>query len=605
MIIPMPPLGSASGPAAVAPLARSLFLRREAVALSRSGQFEAAERAWRDVLHGASDDAEAAHELGEVLVALGRHGDAATSFERALHYDPKIRRSKLALGRAVLTAGRPADARHVFEDMLVRDPQDAEALTGQASCLRALGRQEAALDVADRALGLAPQSAEAGLEKARILADLKRPEEAIDLLEAISTGQGDHLDAALLLARLHQEAKNHGRAAELFRKVVAARPNDADAWQALACALRSTGAWGESVEAFRRAVTLKPVFAVAYANMALVLADLGRLDEAVQSIDRALSIEPDSRNSRFIKGCIHLTRGEFTPGWEGYEHRFSKDGQKGMREDVHAAPWCGEPLAGRSILVLGEQANGDYFQFARYLPALAAMGARVSFFVPGRLKRLFSSLNAEVEVIDGLHGGLRFDYQCHLMSLPHRFHLLGQAVPTEPWLRAEPELRETWRSRIGTHGFKVGVAWQGSNNDGRSFRAHHLQALAAMPGARLISLHRQDAAELASDLAVETLGKDFDAGDDGFIDAAAVVAEMDLIVSCDTSLAHLAGALGQPAWIALNIAPEWRWRRETSQTLWYPRARLFRQRSPQDWDQVFRDMAPELAGMTAQKKPGI
>lgn len=599
MIIPMPPLGPASDRAAVAPLARSLVLRREAIALSRSGQFEAAERAWRDVLHGASDDAEAAHELGEVLAALGRHGDAAASFERALHYAPEARRSKLALGRAVLASGRPADARHVFEDMLVRDPQDTEALTSQAASLRALGRQEAALDVADRALRLTPQSVEAGLEKARSLADLKRPGEAIDLLEALHTQHGDHLEATLLLARLHQEAKNHGRAAELFRKVVAAKPGDADTWQTLACALRSIGAWGESVEAFRRAVTLKPVFAVAYANMALVLADLGRLDEAVQSIDRALSIEPDSRNSRFIKGCIHLSRGEFTPGWEGYEHRFSKDGQKGMREDVHAAPWCGEPLAGRSILVLGEQANGDYFQFTRYLPALAAMGARVSFFVPGRLKRLFSGLSAEVELLDGLHGSLRFDYQCHLMSLPHRFHLLGQAVPTEPWLHAEPELRETWRGRIGPNGFKVGVAWQGSNNDARSFSAHHLQALAAVPGVRLIGLHQQDAAKLPPDLAVETLGEGFDSGDDGFIDAAAAIAAMDLIVSCDTSLAHLAGALGQPTWIALNIAPEWRWQRGTSQTPWYPRARLFRQRTYQDWDQVFRDMAQGLMETTA------
>lgn len=604
MIIQMPPLGPASSQAAVAPLARSLVLRRDAVALSRSGQLEAAERAWHDVLHAASDDAEAAHELGEVLAALGRHGDAVASFERALHYAPETRRSKLALGRAVLASGRAADARHIFEDMLVRDPADAEALTGQAASLRALGRPDAALGVADRALALAPQSAETGFEKARILADLKRPDEAIDLLEAICLLQGDHLDAAQLLARLHQEANNHERATELFRKVVATRPDNADAWQSLACALRSIGAWGEAVDAFRRAVTLKPVFAVAYANMALVLADLDRLDEAVQSIDRALSIEPDSRNSRFIKGCIHLSRGEFGPGWEGYEHRFSKDGQKGMREDMHAAPWCGEPLAGRSILVLGEQANGDYFQFTRYLPALVAMGARVSFFVPGRLKRLFSGLNAEVDVIDGLHGGLRFDYQCHLMSLPHRFDLLGQAIPTEPWLRAEPELQETWRGRIGSHGFRVGVAWQGSNNDTRSFSARHLQGLATVPGVRLISLHRPDMAELPSGLAIETLGADFDAGEAGFVDAAAAMIAMDLVVSCDTSLAHLAGALGKATWVALNVAPEWRWQRGTSRTPWYPRARLFRQKSPQDWDQVFETIASDLAQLAAhQSRP--
>jgi hypothetical protein len=253
-------------------------------------------------------------------------------------------------------------------------------------------------------------------------------------------------------------------------------------------------------------------------------------------------------------------------------------------------------------MVLGEQANGDYIQFVRYLKPLAEMGATVHFFAPKRLLRLLSSLPASVTWHHVLPHGIRFDYQIHLMSLPGRFHEMGLPIPVEPYLAAEPERVERWQKRIGTDGFRIGVAWQGGVYDGvastRSFALENLVPLARIPGVRLISLQIGKGTEqidaVPQGLTLETPGPDFDTGEDGFIDTAAVMACMDLIVSCDTSLAHLAGALGRPLWLALNNSPEWRWQRNRSDSYWYPTARLFRQTTRGEWDGVFHRMADEL-----------
>jgi len=587
-------------------LAPALRLRQEAALLSSAGEHEQAVDAWRAALNANPGDARTAYELGLSLVASGRHGEAVAAFERALLHEPDGRASKLALAYAFANSGRAAEARNSFDDLLIRKPDDAEALAGKAASLRHLGQHEAALMLAERAAGIDPGNAEALLEQGRALLELKRLPEAIPVLEALSRQHPEHNEAAQHLARAYQQDKRFLEAAELFRKVAAARPNDPFVWHDLANALQGAKASPEALDAFRRALALKPGFAAAYANMALALADLDRLDEAMHAVDLALSIEPDSHTVLFLRANLLLMRGEYREGWKAYEDRFFRDGPRGLREDIHAAPWHGEPIEGRSILVLGEQANGDYIQFSTWVKALTDRGAKVAFFVPARLARLLSTLPGDVRVIEGLDSSMRFDFQCHLMSLPHRLGLLGvHDVPTEPWLHAEPELVAHWRSRIGPDGFRVGVAWQGSNNDARSFNPLHLAPLARIPGVRLISLHTEKAVPAASfppGFAIESLGAEFDDGADGFIDTAAAITALDLVISCDTAIPHLAGALGKPAWIALNNAPEWRWRRGVDRAVWYPKARLFRQATRMDWDGVFRRISEELAGLVAARR---
>ena len=348
---------------------------------------------------------------------------------------------------------------------------------------------------------------------------------------------------------------------------------------------------------------IQPACAAAYCNMALALMSLGRLDEGIEACRRAIFLEPGSAVATFNLGCLQLAAGNFQEGWENYESRRLEPGKKWAHEDIGAAPWTGEPLHGKSILVLCEQGNGDQIQFARYVVALLDLGATVTFLTPKRLHRLFSTLSVRITLIDNVLPGSHFDFQCSLMSLPLCFERLRLPIPTLSYLFAEPDRIARWRNQIGDHGFRVGVVWQGNrypSGDGfRPFPLSALRPLSALPNVRLVSLQinegRDQIATLPAGMNIEELGPDFDAGDDAFVDSAAVMNVLDLVVTCDTSLAHLAGALHRPVWIALNESPEWRWQRNRSDSIWYPTARLFRQSNRADWDGVFSRMALELA----------
>jgi hypothetical protein len=213
------------------------------------------------------------------------------------------------------------------------------------------------------------------------------------------------------------------------------------------------------------------------------------------------------------------------------------------------------------------------------------------------------SLVPPVEILPWQTAPDQFDLHMPLMSMAMAFGTRPGNIPTNtPYLSAEPALVEKWRQRIGAHGFKIGICWTGSSNTGmgvdRSFPLAELAPVAALPGVRLISLQKEDGlgqlADLPAGMAVETLGEDFDAGDNAFVDTAAAMHAVDLVISCDTSVAHLAGALARTCWTALKHQPEWRWIQEDETMPWYPDMRLFRQTSGGDWGSVFGAMAARL-----------
>jgi tetratricopeptide (TPR) repeat protein len=591
----------APGSSVAAPLPAQALWQR-AVALSQGGDHAAAVGAWRDVLRANPADADAAHELGRALLALARREEAIEAFERALHYAPDALDPKIGMGQAQLALGRPADARYTFEDVVAIAPERPEAIAGLAAALRATGKAEAALRIVENGAKAVPGNAEIMLEQGQCLIALKRDEEATAMLAEACKAHPGHVELGLALGARYQAAERWRDGMPVLRKVVDQRPDDPTVWFNYAVCCRGAGEYGDAATALRHSILLKPASAAAYAMLALVLYDLERFDEAIAAANSALAIEPDSGGVHFNKGIIHLTRGEWEPGWEGYECRWSKNRTRGARDDILAAPWCGEPIEGKSILLLGEQANGDYLHFARYAKALAALGAKVSFLAPKRLARLLRSLG-DVEILADLTPGRRHDYQCHLLSVPLRLHRMGVPIPTDPYLAAEPTLVERWRDRIGSHGFRIGIAWQGTDYGGktgsRSYALSNAQHLAALDGVRLISLQigkgTEQIAALGGVMTVEELGGEFDTGGDAFVDTAAVMESLDLIVTCDTSIAHLAGAMHRPAWVALVKNAEWRWQRDVERSVWYPSARLFRQTTPGDWDAVFRTMGSALA----------
>ena len=563
---------------------------------------------WRELVQTYPKDVQAMNELGGVLVEAGRFQEGLQWFQRTLGIRPDLTGAQINVGVALCRLGRFDEAVSNLKHAIESSPDDATACFNLGLALKSLQRLDEALTWLRRASRLRPSHRDSTLELGRVLQALKRNDEAIQAYQLAHSLKPDCPETLLNLGTLLQETRHFQEAAAAFQKVVSLDPNHFDGWHGLGTALLGAKRHSESLAAFRRAIVLKPGSAAAYCNMSLALMDLDRLEEAIDACRKATFIEPGSGVATFNLGCMLLAAGNFHEGWEAYDYRFA-GANRWLLESANAAPWTGEFLHNKTILIIGEQGNGDHLHFCRYLTKLSDLGASVFYIAPTRLCRLLGTLPGSIKLIAEIRENSHFDFQCPLMHLPGLFNRLGYPMPTTtPYLTAEPERVERWKNHIGDNGFRIGIVWQGHNYDGdaRSYRLHGLRPLVKIPGVRLISLQIKGGVEqlnnLPSDMHVETL-PDFDLGEDGFLDFAAVVEVVDLVITCDTSMAHLAGALGRPVWIALNETSEWRWQRQGSNSIWYPTARLFRQKTKGDWDKVFLDMAEALTHLL-QKDPG-
>jgi tetratricopeptide (TPR) repeat protein len=358
----------------------------------------------------------------------------------------------------------------------------------------------------------------------------------------------------------------------------------------------------EAARILARAHAREPSDPGTLVNLSSVLRDQGRLAEAEARLAAAARLAPADPRVRYNRGLLRLLLGRFEAGWPEWEDRFRAGAvpDRGLRAPI----WRGEKLVGRRLLIYAEQGLGDTIQFCRFgFPT----DGTVTLEVQPRIARLLRSLRNAPPIVSVGETLPPFDLVCPLMSMPAILGTTEATVPADiPYLAAEPDLAARWRARLGGHGFRIGIAWQGNptrrEDNGRSIPLAHYLSLASVPGTRLISLQKDAGAEqLAPGMAIETLGPDFDAGPDGFIDAAAVMANLDLVITSDTAIAHLAGALGRPTWVALKAVPDWRWMLERTDTPWYPTMRLFRQATRDAWGPVFAAMQDALTPLAAAR----
>jgi tetratricopeptide (TPR) repeat protein len=501
-------------------------------------------------------------------------------------------------------------------------------------------RRDEAIRLIDEALRLKPDFAAALCMGGYILGECGKPAPALRFYR-----RALELDASLTVAHLNAgkllfAERRFTEALASFEAATALQPDDPDAWSSRAGALRELGRLEESLEAARRALFLRQDFpeasinlgnallkldraeealnaylqagaaaprsATALCGQALALRSLGRFSEALAKFEAAEAL--GSREARAGKGCLLLTLGDFERGLEGYEARWLKGKSLGQALGTRFETWRGPGRPGERVLVLNDHGLGDTIQFFRYLPLMKAAGIDAAFACPPRMRRLFSS-KTTVRFADS-PGQDEFDAQIAISSLPHAFGTRLDTIPAAaPYLCAEPPLREMWAQRIGLDGFKIGIVWQGNPDPeadrARSMPLQDLAPLAEVAGVRLISLQKGAGEEqlslLPPSMRVETLGADFDAGPDAFVDTAAAIASLDLVVTCDTSIAHLAGALAAPVWVALKSDAEWRWLTGRADSPWYPTMRLFRQSRRGVWSDVFEAMAREVAGLAERR----
>ncbi len=384
-----------------------------------------------------------------------------------------------------------------------------------------------------------------------------------------------------------------------LRRALDLKPDYADAHSNLGNVLQEQGQLDLAVASYRQALQLKPAYFDALNNLGNALRAQGKLTESVASYEQALEVKPDNPQVRMSRALCWLQMGDFERGWAEYEWRLKcrEFSIPAFRQPL----WDGSPLDGRPILLYADHGLGDAIQFIRYAPMVKARGGRVIVACRQPLARILATCAGIDQVF--AEGSLlpEIAFYAPLMSLPRILGTSLASVPAEvPYLTADTALVNQWHDELGPGGgFRVGIAWQGNpryrRDHQRSFRLAQLEPLAQVAGVRLFSLQKgvgtDEIAELAGRFAVSDLGGRFT----DFTDTAAVMRNLDLVITLDSSLAHLAGALGAPTWVAVPVASDWRWLIDREDSPWYPTMRLFRQKRWGDWDEVFSRMAVVLA----------
>ena len=522
------------------------------------------------------DFVEAHNNFGCLLLSLGRTPEANECFRAAVVVNPKDLRALANLGNALLKASEPLQAAECLERALSIRPDDPLALCNLGMVRLAQGKYQDAADLFTRVI-------------------------AIDSTLA---------DAHYGLGSARRKSRRFFQALASFDHGIALAPNPGG-YLERGDVLIELGRTGDALGNYEQALALRPGSATAWHGRGFALELLGRTDEALDSYQRALSLEPNLAQARWNLGLLRLLLGDFRTGWALFESRFDLDNRKIAPARVLDCPrWRGtESLPGKRILVYpdpGETGLGDTIQFCRYVKMLDAAGAEVMFEVEPRMKALLTSLLPGSRLIvpgDPL-GAL--DYHCPLMSLPFAFGTMADSIPAEPsYLKAEPERIARWAHRLPeTAGLRIGIVWRATAKHetvtlaGRSIHLQQLELLFVHRDIVLVALQKGDGTEELEHVTfrdrIVSFGDALDEGSDAFLDTAAIMMNLDLVITVDTSVAHLAGALGVPVWVALKTPCDWRWQRDRLDCPWYPTMRLFRQRSPRDWSTVIEHMASRL-----------
>jgi tetratricopeptide (TPR) repeat protein len=550
------------------------------------------------------DDPGVRLNLGRAWRALGRLDAAEQQFRRAAAAVPALPQAHLFLGNLCRETGRLAEAIDSFRRAIAVEPRYADAHWNLGNALRQAGQNDAALASYRNAAALRPNHVEARILLGQTLQALGRLDEALASYDAALGLAPGHGPTELLRADSLAAAGRLDEAIDGYRRALAAGFGTAAVQCNLGVALKRQGRPDEALASLGRALALDPGLVEAWYNQGIVLRDFGRDAEAEASFRQVLALAPDHADARTDLGLIELRRSDYAQGWRNYEWRWLTPGFPQRIAPEDQPQWRGEtPVGGRRIGLRAEQGLGDTLQFCRYVPSLAAAGAEVILAVQPGLVKLLAAQFPGVTVVEDGAAKLAADCYCPLMSLP--LALGAGPEMAQPYLVADPGRRAAWRARLGSPGgLRVGLVWAGNpahrNDRNRSIALADFAGVSAVPTLRCYSLQKQVG---AADQAILATAPITPLGDDltDFAETAALVSELDLVISVDTAVAHLAGALGRPVWILLPDIADWRWGTERTDTAWYPTARLFRQNGG-GWAPVLQEVAAALANLG--RKPG-
>jgi len=551
-----------TGPAHPEDTAKRLLA--EAVRHHRAGELDQAIALYERLLKFVPDMAPAHANLGVALRARGRLEDAEASYRRSLALAPGTTDVLFNLGNLKRDQGAVAEAAALYRTVLESDAAHAAARTNLGLVLRDSGDTAAAYDELARVAAEQPNRPEPQLNLALVLSDLQR----------------------------------YAEAARVCHRALALNPRYAGALNLLGHCLRQLGHLEDAVACYRRAVALVPELADAHAGLGHALIAQGWLGEAIISFDQALSLDPDHLQAHLGRAYVHLVSGRWAPGLEDYRWRWRA--REAKPRHLPMAEWDGQDLSGKSILLWAEQGFGDTLLASRFVPLVKAQGATVILECQSALRRLFERLPGIDHFADPHEGPPPVDYHAPLMELPRLFGAYPSTVPPAPDLRPDTAAASKFETLLEPVGDRitVGIAWAGNpkfpGDAQRSVKPERFLPLALDPKVQLVSL-QVDASE-ASLSELSPVRPILNAAPliTDFADTAALIDRLDLVITVDSAVGHLAGTLGRPSWLLITFSPYWVWLLDREDTPWYPSMRLFRQTKPGDWDGVFKRVVEEL-----------
>jgi Flp pilus assembly protein TadD len=578
--------------------------------MARLGRLNEAEAAFRVAVRLEPTNVTMFVNLATCLHQQGRPVDVEEWARQAIHLDPNVAEAHRLLGVSLDLRNRLDQAEACFREALRLDPRLADAHFGLGRIMVRREQHAESESAFREAVRLNPKAAYAWGALGATLDRLNRPKEAVDAhrkaveLEPNSADRHNNLGVALAAADCPEEAETS------YREAVRLDAKSASAWSNLGNALRVQDRLEEAEASLKTALQLVPDYPEAHNNIGIVLVQAGRIEEGLDHYDEAIRLRPEYPEAHMNRSLTWLSLGDFDRGWPEYEWRLKVRAKPTQPDPVPR--WDGSDLNGRTLLIGAEQGLGDSIHFLRYAALATTRGGTVIFDCPPPLATLARSCPGICEVIPRGADLPRSDFQIPLLSLPGLFggHS-ATGLPVVPYLKADPVRAAHWRANLeNSNELRVGIAWQGSTaHKGdrlRSVKMTRFAPLAAIPGVRLYSLQRGFGSEQLSDESTRSMGV-IDLGtrfDDDMADVAAAMESLDLIVTVDTALAHLAGAMGRPVWVAVPFAADWRWLRDNEDTPWYPTMRLFRQSRRGDWDGVFGRLGAAVAGSARAKAEG-
>ncbi len=576
-------------------------LHGKGILCGRMGRFDEALKCLTEASAVQPDNFAVHFNRAKVLSILKRFDEALAGYDKTLSLKPDFAEAHNNRGNVLKDLRRYDEALAAYAEAIALRPDYVNAYHNQGAVQLLMRRYDAALASFHKVTSLRPDYAEAYNNRAVALKALNRFEEVLAAYDKALSFDANSVTAHHNRATALETLGRFDEALAAYERAIALNPDSAESHSNRGNVLRALQRYDEALSAYAEAIALNPGIAEIYSNQGNLLIDLGRYREALASFDKALALKPDFAEANYNKGLLLLLLGNYREGWRLHEWRWKTGKQKDFARNFQQPLWLNDaPLDGQTILLHAEQGLGDTIQFVRYVPMVAALGAKVILEVPTTLAPLLRTLKGDftlVEKGDILPG---FDRHSPLMSLPLAFATTVDSIPAPiPYLVADAQKRAMWRERLGPKSKpRIGLAWSGAAS--HSNDRHRSMALRTlMPLLRLDCEFHSLQKELRTDDRTESkeftqLRSHSEALHD-FSDTAALVAELDLIITVDTSVAHLAGAMGKPLWLLLSYVADYRWLTERNDSPWYPTARLFRQDKIGDWSNVMDDVILELS----------